>query len=78
MFTMNCTARAKSQPERETLRDYLRVHSAGGYNVNLGAGMYCPDMVDTADARRRVHLEQAAEIHDELFPHLKRGAASIA
>lgn len=72
MFTMNCTRRAKTPTELATARQYLSVHSAGGYNVDTGAGMYFPTMIDTADDRRMVHLEQPIAIHDELFPHLAR------
>lgn len=72
MFTMNLT-RACANPEDEaTLRKYVSVHSPGGYNVDTGAGMYFPTMLDTADERRMRHLQQCAELHDELFPQFCR------
>ena len=75
MFTMNCFRRCHTDDDLELGRRYVSVHSPGGYNVATGAGMYMPLMLDTADERRWRHLAQAAEIHDELFPHLARGAA---
>ena len=74
MFTMNVTRRAKTPEDIKTLRDYLGVHSAGGYKIDTGAGMYFPTMLETADARRHAHLEQCAQIHDELFPQYSRNA----
>jgi hypothetical protein len=68
MFTMNCTIRAKSPEDLELLRKYLSIHSAGGYKVDTGAGMYLKQTVLEATPTRWVHLEQAAQIHDELFP----------
>jgi hypothetical protein len=44
MFTMNCTRHAKTPEELATAHKYLSVHSAGGYNVDTGAGMYFPTM----------------------------------
>ena len=72
MFTMNLTRNCKTEADLETLHQYLSVHSPGGYNVETGAGMYFPTMVDTADEGRLVHLSQIAAIHDEMFPHLAR------
>lgn len=72
MFTMNVTRHCTSEPDRETLNRYLSVHSAGGYKVNLGAGMYTPLMVDTANEERWHHLKQCAEVHDILFPEYAR------
>lgn len=72
MFTMNCTRRAHTPEDMELCRKYLSVHSAGGYNVDTGAGMFFPLMLDTADAARWVHLEQANQVHDELFPQFAR------
>lgn len=72
MFTMNCTRRAKTDEDFALAHRYLSVHSAGGGNVNTGAGMFYPLMIDTADAQRMKHLEQPIAIHDELFPHLAR------
>jgi hypothetical protein len=69
MFTMNCTIRAKTDEEMELLRKYLGVHSAGGAKIDTGAGMYLLDTVTDAPAERWIHLEQAAKVHDELFPH---------
>ena len=68
MFTMNCTRHGNSAEDLELCRKYISVHSAGGYNVDTGAGMYFPTMVKTANAARWKHLSQPAEIHDELFP----------
>lgn len=74
MFTMNCTRHYHTDDDDALGRKYLSVHSAGGYNVVTGAGMYFPLMLDTATAQRMAHLEQPARIHDELFPHLARQA----
>ena len=72
MFTMNCTQHCKTEPDLETLHQYLSVHSAGGYNIDTGAGMFFPTMVDTADETRKIHLLQCSDIHDELFPQYAR------
>ncbi|HEV2474337.1 MAG TPA: phytanoyl-CoA dioxygenase family protein [Chthonomonadales bacterium] len=77
MFTMNCTIAYRTAAELELGRKYLSIHSAGGYNVDTGAGMYFPLMLDTANAARRRHLEQPAAIHDELFPHLARNRPAL-
>ena len=69
---MNCTRRAKTPQDMETARQYLSVHSPGGYKVDTGAGMFFPTMLDTADESRLVHLEQPVAIHDELFPEFAR------
>jgi hypothetical protein len=68
MFTMNCTIRAKTAEEMGLLRKYLGVHSAGGGKFDTGAGMYLPRTVREASPERWVHLQQASEVHDELFP----------
>ncbi|HET6386737.1 MAG TPA: phytanoyl-CoA dioxygenase family protein [Armatimonadota bacterium] len=72
MFTMNLTRRCSSHEDLTTLRRYLSVHSAGGYNVDTGAGMYMPMLLDTAGDSRMTHLQQCAAIHDELFPQFAR------
>ena len=72
MFTMNCTIRAKTPEDIAVLRKYLSVHSAGGYKVDTGVGMYLRRTVEEASPARWVHLEQMAEIHDELFPQYAR------
>jgi hypothetical protein len=72
MFTMNCTRHYHTDQDDELGRRYLSVHSAGGYKVDTGAGMYFPLMLDTADDNRMKHLEQPARIHDELFPQYAR------
>ena len=75
MFTMNLTRPCSTPEDLQTLRRYLGVHSAGGYQVDTGAGMYFPTMLDTAGAERMVHLQQCAAIHDELFPQYARKAS---
>ena len=72
MFTMNCTRHAKTPEDLETARQYLSIHSPGGYNNKTGAGMFYPTIIDTADDERLMHLRQPIEIHDQLFPHLAR------
>ena len=72
MFTMNCTRHARTEPEQKLAREYVRVHSPGGYDIDTGAGMYFPTMLDTADEKRMKHLIQPAQIHDELFPQFAR------
>lgn len=72
MFTMNCTRHYHTEEELVLGHKYLSIHSAGGYKVDTGAGMYFPLMLDTADETRRTHLAQPAEIHDELFPQFAR------
>lgn len=72
MFTMNVTRRGNTAADIDTVRDYLSHHSPGAYQVKLGAGMYTPVMLDTANDQRRVHLQQCAQMHDELFPQLAR------
>ncbi|MBX3012237.1 MAG: phytanoyl-CoA dioxygenase family protein [Caldilineaceae bacterium] len=76
MFTMNCIRRAKTEEDLATARKYLSVHSAGGGNFDTGAGMFFPTMIDTADAKRMIHLEQPIAIHDELFPQFARKRAA--
>ena len=72
MFTMNCIRHCKTEEERILGHRYLSIHSPGGYNVDTGAGMYFPLILDTADAKRMTHLDQPARIHDELFPQFIR------
>ncbi len=74
MFTMNCTRHARRPEDTELLREYVRVHSPGGNNIDTGAGMYFPTMLDTADEARMAHLFQARDMHDELFPQFARQA----
>ena len=73
---MNLTRHCTTEPDLKTLRQYLSIHSPGGYNVDTGASMYNPTILDTADEKRKVHLWQCVEIHDELFPHLAQKAYS--
>jgi len=70
MFTMNCVMNAKTHEDIAIARQYIATHSAGGYNVETGAGAFLPAMLQTADASRMVHLRQVAELHDDLYPHL--------
>lgn len=72
MFTMNCTRHYHTDEEMALGHKYLSVHSAGGYNVDTGSGMYFPTMLDTANEARWNHLSQPASIHDELFPQFAR------
>lgn len=72
MFTMNCTRHYHTDEDMILGRKYLSIHSAGGYNVDTGAGMYFPLMLDTANEARMLHLSQPAAIHDELFPQFRR------
>ncbi len=72
MFTMNLTRNCKTVEDIATLRQYLSVHSAGGYNIDTGAGMYFPPMLDTANEERMIHLRQIADLHDEMFPQYAR------
>ena len=58
MFTMNCTRRAKTSEDLELAHRYLSSHSAGGYNVKTGAGIFYPTMIDTANEDRMIHLSQ--------------------
>ena len=74
MFTLNCTRRAKTPQDMETLREYLSHHSPGAGKIDTSAGMYFPTMLDTADEARLEHMRQPAEVHDEMFPHLARTA----
>ncbi|MDQ2730138.1 MAG: phytanoyl-CoA dioxygenase family protein [Armatimonadota bacterium] len=75
MFTMNLTRHCKSEEDLKTLRSYLSVHSAGGYNVETGGGMYMPLLWDNVSETLQPHIAQCATIHDEMFPHLKRKVA---
>jgi len=72
MFTMNCTRHAKTDEDLKTARQYLSVHSPGGYNIKTGAGMFYPTIIDTSNQERMKHLWQPIKIHDQLFPHLAR------
>jgi hypothetical protein len=72
MFTMNCTRHYHTDHDFDLGDRYLSVHTAGGYKVDTGAGMYFPLMLDTAGESRMVHLEQPARMHDELFPQYAR------
>jgi hypothetical protein len=72
MFTMNCIRHCHTEEDLAVGRKYLSIHSAGGYNVDTGAGMYFPMMLDTASEQRMIHLAQPAQIHDELFPQFAR------
>ena len=72
MFTMNCTRHVRTDEDLETFRQYISVHSPGGYNIKTGAGMFYPTMIDTGDKKRMKHLWQPIQIHDQLFPHLAR------
>ena len=74
MFTMNCTRHARVPADQKLLREYLGMHSPGGYDVDTGAGMFFATMLDTADEARMAHLLQPAEVHDELFPQFARSA----
>ena len=76
MFTMNCTRHAKTHEDMETLRSYLSRYSPGARDIVTTAGMYFPNMLDTADEARMAHLRQGAQVHDELFPHLARSVKS--
>ena len=75
MFTLNCTKRATTEPERAMLLRYMTAHSPGGYQWDSGAGAYWPTMRETAGARRRRHLAQVDTVHDALFPECAAGAA---
>jgi len=72
MFTMNLTRHCVTPEDQQTLHKYLSVHLAGGYNVDTGAGMYYPTMLDTANEARMQHLQQCATVHDEFFPQYAR------
>ena len=72
MFTMNCTRRAKNPADMQVLHEYLSSHSPGASNLDASAGMFFPTMLDTADAARMVHMQQPAQLHDEMFPQLAR------
>ena len=76
MFTMNLTRHCTTEPDLETLRKYLSIHSPGGYNIDTGASMYYPTILDTANEKRLIHLWQCVKIHDELFPQHAREAYS--
>jgi hypothetical protein len=72
MFTMNCIQHCHTEEDLAVGRQYLSIHSPGGYNADTGAGMYFPLILDTADEARMAHLAQPAQIHDELFPQFAR------
>ncbi len=73
MFTMNLTRPCSTPEDIETLRQYVSVHSPGGYSVDTGGGMYFPTMLSTAGPERMQHLRQCADMHDELFPQYAVG-----
>ncbi|MBV7339573.1 hypothetical protein KFU94_67455 [Chloroflexi bacterium TSY] len=72
MFTMNCTRRAKTADDFAILRQYLSRHSPGTHNIDTGAGMFYPTILDPADDKRMIHLQQSMELHDELLPQFAR------
>jgi len=79
MFTMNCTIHFTSPEDLALGRRYLSVHAhrvvqRRGYAATVGAGMFSPIMLDTANAQRLSHLYQPSQIHDELFPQFARNA----
>ena len=76
MFTMNLTRHGKTPEDIERVRQYVSVHTPGGYRVRTGHGMYYSTMRETAGERRMVHLRQCSEVHDVLFPDHRAGAAS--
>jgi hypothetical protein len=76
MFTLNCTRRPKSPADTHTFRKYISIHSPGARDVITGGGMFYPPLLRTANAARWLHLEQAARVHDELFPHLSAKATA--
>jgi len=67
MFTLNLTRHCTTPADLETFRSYFKVHSAGGYRLNIGGTFFEP-MLATASASRMRHLQQPIAIHDELFP----------
>ncbi|HJP29132.1 MAG: phytanoyl-CoA dioxygenase family protein [Candidatus Latescibacteria bacterium] len=75
MFTMNLTRHCRTDEDRQTLTRYLSAHSPGCHDTDTGAGMFYPTMVDTAGETRRQHLQQCAELHDEMFPQFARRRA---
>jgi hypothetical protein len=77
MFTINCIQHCKTESELALARRYLSVHvhrivQRCGYDATVGAGMYSPLMIETADEQRRAHLAQPIQIYDELFPQFAR------
>ncbi len=72
MFTMNLTRHCASPDDVALLRQYVSVHSPGGYKVDTGAGMFFAPLLDTASPTRMRHLQQCAAMHDELFPQYAR------
>ena len=74
MFTMNCTRHASNPEDLDLAHRYLSVHSPGNNDVDTGAGMFYPTMLDTAGEERMGHLRQAAAIHDKLYPQFVRAA----
>ncbi|MCX5662695.1 MAG: phytanoyl-CoA dioxygenase family protein [Planctomycetota bacterium] len=70
MFTMNCIRHAHTPEDLAVVRHYVSIHSAGGYNLETGAGAFFPAMVHSANESRWTHLRQVAEMHDSLYPHL--------
>ena len=76
MFTMNCTRHAKTPEDMKRVHEYVRIHAPGGYKYKTGAGMYHAAMIDTADEKRKAHLYQPIEIHDQIYPELARDVVS--
>ncbi len=72
MFTMNCTRHASTPEDLDLAHSYLSIRSPGNNDVDTGAGMFYPTMLDTAHEARMAHLRQAATIHDELYPQFAR------
>lgn len=70
MFTLNLTRHCETAEDMERLRQYVRVHSPGGYKLEIG-GMYFNPILETASPARMRHLEQCRAVHDEVFPHLR-------
>jgi hypothetical protein len=70
MFTMNLTRRCRSPRDFGMLREYVSIHSPGGYKLPIG-GMHFRPIWETAGAQRRARLEQCRAMHDEIFPQLK-------
>jgi hypothetical protein len=69
MFTMNLTRRCESPEDLARLREYVSVHSPGGYKLPIG-GMHFRPIHDTAGPARARRLEQCSRMHDEIFPQL--------
>jgi hypothetical protein len=70
MFTMNLTRRCSSERDFQLLRQYVSVHSPGGYKLPIG-GMHFNPIWETASPARRARLEQCRDMHDQIFPQYK-------